>query len=131
MPTPPNALPWSAGREDVFKNWFHQQIWHAESDHASLTQKWIDQIEQWRAQMPQGFKEFPWPGASNLEFPLTSIHFDPIYADFMQTFHGSGVDFWHVSPIFGPQDVDSQFLALLAVGDDFVDERNWMNSCFF
>ena len=106
MPTPPNALPWSPGREQMFRTWFHAQVINAVGDHSELTNKWVDQIEQWRAPMPQGQKDFPWPGASNLEFPLTSIHFDPIYADFMQTFHGSGVDFWHVSPIFGPQDVD-------------------------
>ena len=126
MPTPPNKLPFAPGREDTLKTWLHGQIWHAESDHASLTQKWIDQIEQWRAQMPQGFKEFPWPGASNLEFPLTSIHFDPIYADFMQTFHGSGVDFWHVSPIFGPQDVDKANAlreALKIIDRDFLRMR--------
>lgn len=127
MPTPPNSLPWAAGREDSFKTWFHNQIWHSEADHSELTQKWVDQIEQWRAPMPQGQKEFPWPGASNLEFPLTSIHFDPIYADFMQTFHGSGVDFWHVSPIFGPQDVDKANAlreALKILDRDFIRMRD-------
>jgi hypothetical protein len=63
-----------------------------------LETKWRDQISQWRAKMPEGEKDFPWPGASNLEFPLTAIHSDPVYSDFMATFHASGDEFWHSAP---------------------------------
>src|SRR5690606_15736045 len=55
-----------------------------------------DAIEQWRARMPKGIKEFPWIGASNLEFPLTAIHSDPVYADMMQTLH-TPQEYWNVT----------------------------------
>ena len=96
------SVKWSKGRQAEFKRWFHQQLWNTKGDQSKLVTVWQDQIEQWRAKLPSGVKEFPWPGASNLRFPLTAIHSDPVYADLMQSFHGAD-QFWHVSPIYAPQ----------------------------
>ena len=96
------AIKWSKGRKAEFQRWFHQQLWNTKGDQAKLVTVWQDQIEQWRAKLPTGIKEFPWPGASNLRFPLTAIHSDPVYADLMQSFHATD-QFWHVDPIHAPQ----------------------------
>jgi len=96
------SVQWSKGRQAEFKRWFHQQLWNTKGDQAELVEDWKGYIEQWRSKLPSGIKEFPWPGASNLRFPLTAIHSDPVYADLMQSFHGAP-QFWHVSPIHAPE----------------------------
>src|SRR5690606_18120211 len=40
--------------------------------------------------------DYPYPGASNLELPLTDMHHTPMLADMMQSFHASP-DYWHVT----------------------------------
>lgn len=69
-------------------------------DRAALESKWSDEIVQWRAALPKTEKDFPWPGASNLVFPLTAMHSDPVYADFMQTLHAAP-EYWGVSALRG------------------------------
>jgi hypothetical protein len=107
---------WGKGRKDNFRLWFHQELHGVIGDRITLENRWNGWIEQWRAKLPQGQKDFPWTGASNLTFPLTAMHAGPVYADMMQTFHAS--DFWHVSPYYRPERTDHanalrEFLAIL------------------
>lgn len=95
---PVQTVKWNKRVREEFPGWFHQQLENALTDQYPLIQNWKEQFEQWRAKLPEGSKDFPWPGASNLEFPLTSMHADPIYADMIQTFHAQR-HFWHVDPI--------------------------------
>jgi len=51
---------------------------------------------QWRAKVVgDGTADIPFIGASDIEMPLTAIHSDPVYADFMQSLHAPP-DFWSV-----------------------------------
>lgn len=78
-----------------FSEWVTYEIRNTQGDRAALERKWSDAIVQHRAALPKGEKQFPWPGSSNLEFPLTAIHADPVLADFMQTIHAPS-DYWTV-----------------------------------
>jgi hypothetical protein len=126
------SVSFSRGREAEFKRWFYQQLWNTKGDQAQLVTTWRNSIEQWRSKMPDGIKEFPWTGASNLEFPLTAMHSDPVYADLMQSFHGQP-QFWHVSPIHAPQLVDSANAlreALQVIDRDFLKLRDVNSKAF-
>lgn len=85
----------SAGRKDAFRFWLAQELTNTLADRAPLIKKWQDAILQWRAAQPKTEKDFPWVGASNIEFPLTAMHADPVYADFMQTLHAPQ-EYWNV-----------------------------------
>ncbi len=76
-------------------NWLYDELINTMAQRKPLEEKWVDYLHQWRAALPIGTKEHPWPGASNLEFPLTAIHSDPVYADFLQTLHAAP-DYWNV-----------------------------------
>lgn len=89
-------LLWKNDGKQRFSSWIQRELVNAQGDRAALDKKWSDAIVQWRAAMPKGDKDFPWPGASNLEFPLTAIHSDPVYADFMQSLHAPA-EYWSVS----------------------------------
>lgn len=86
---------WGADRERAFALWFYDELHNNRANRSALETKWEEAIVQWRAMLPKGTKEFPWIGASNLVFPLTAIHSDPVYADFLQTLHASK-DYWTV-----------------------------------
>lgn len=86
----------SGERKRDFALWIYDEITNTKGDRSALEKKWSDAIVQWRAAMPQGTKEFPWIGASNVEFPLTAIHADPVYADFMQSIHAPP-EYWTVT----------------------------------
>lgn len=77
----------SAGQKELFAFWLTAEITNTLGDRGALVKKWQDGILQWRAALPKNEKDFPWVGASNVEFPLTAMHSDPVYADFMQTLH--------------------------------------------
>lgn len=90
---------WSKGRKEAFRLWFHKELAQTEGDRAELEEKWSDSIVQWRARvMGDGTSDVPFIGASDVEMPLTAIHTDPVYADFMQTLHIPS-DFWTVTPL--------------------------------
>lgn len=70
--------------------------------------------------MGQGTCDIPFVGASDIEMPLTAIHSDPVYADFMQTLHAPN-DFWSIQAI-RPDGVDQakplqEFLSLVEQRD--------------
>jgi hypothetical protein len=95
MPTTTHLQPvkWKSDRLEDFKSWFHQQLQNNIGDRAPLERKWRGYLTQWRASRPTADKDYPYPGASNEEFPLTAIHTDPVVADFIQGFHAPE-DFW-------------------------------------
>jgi hypothetical protein len=86
---------WPKDRKMQFATWITSELLNTEGDRTTLDKKWSDEIVQWRAALPKTQKDFPWPGASNLEFPLTAMHSDPVYADFMQTLH-MPEEYWSV-----------------------------------
>lgn len=89
------AVRWNPDRKSEFSTWATSELVNTMGNRAALERKWKDGIEQWRGAMPEGEKEFPWVGASNLVFPLTAIHSDPVYADMMQTLHAPQ-EYWSV-----------------------------------
>jgi hypothetical protein len=91
------SLKWANGRLQQFRTWLQNEITQTQSDRSALEKKWQDQLVQWRAALPTGEKDFPWPGAANLNFPLTAIHSDPVYADIIQSLHAPE-DYWGVTP---------------------------------
>lgn len=87
---------WPTERKSQFAAWITSELTNTEGDRGTLDKKWSDEIVQWRAALPKTQKDFPWPGASNLEFPLTAMHSDPVFADFMQTLH-MPAEYWSVT----------------------------------
>lgn len=66
------------------------------SDRIPLEKIWVEELLQWQANLPTGEVDFPWPGASNITFPLTAMHTEPVCADIMQTLHAPE-DYWGVT----------------------------------
>jgi len=129
---PVESVKWDKRTLSSFPAWFHHQMSNALTDQQPLVNNWKSYFEQWRAKMPEGDKEFPWPGASNLEMPLTSMHADPIYADTMQSFHAHR-HFWHVDPIHRGDKVpasNSLREALYVLDRDFLKMRKVNSKAF-
>jgi len=85
---------WGKDRKEDFRAWMHFEMAQTEGDRQPLLLKWQNDIVQWRARVVgDGVADVPFVGASDLELPLTAMHVDPIYADFMQTLHVPE-DFW-------------------------------------
>lgn len=84
---------WAPGRKAEFILHMQQQLVNTIGDRAPLERKWEEYLMQWRAQLPEGEIDFPYPGASDVEMPLTAIHSDPVYADLFQTLHAPE-DYW-------------------------------------
>ena len=85
---------WKRGAKDEFREWLYHEMHNTFGDRSSLEQKWQDNLVQWRARViGSGVADVPFSGASDLEMPLTAMHVDPVYADFMQTIH-LPQDFW-------------------------------------
>lgn len=90
---------WAKNRLDNFRQWLQWELSNTLGDRAQLETKWKNQIVQWKARVVgDGTCDVPFIGASDIEMPLTAIHSDPVYADFMQTLHAPK-DFWSVSAI--------------------------------
>lgn len=129
---PVESVKWNKRIKREFPAWFHHQMSNALSDMQPLVQNWKSYFVQWRAKLPEGEKDFPWPGASNLEFPLTSMHADPIFADTVQSFHAHR-HFWHVDPIHRGDRVpaaNSLREALYVLDRDFLKMRQVNNKAF-
>lgn len=93
------SVTWGRNRLEDFKSYIHHELANCLGDRGSLEQKWKNQIIQWKARVQgDGTCDVPFVGASDIEMPLTAIHSDPVYADFMQTLHAPK-DFWSVSAI--------------------------------
>jgi hypothetical protein len=120
-----SEVQWAPGRMDEFSSWMTKELTNAQGDRAGLERDWADYIVQWRAKMPNGVKDFPWPGASNLEFPLTAMHADPIYADLLQT-TWQPADPFHVKSRRPDRNAHANALRqlLTRLNEDFLDLRN-------
>ena len=87
---------WNPAKRRDFEDWIGQEIHYAVGNRGDLESKWSQDIVQWRARVVgDGVGDVPFVGASDLEMPLTAIHTDPVYADFMQTLH-MPQDFWSI-----------------------------------
>ncbi len=122
MPLP--AIEFDSGQRQEMIRWLQREITQTRADRAPLTSAWSDWIAQWRAKLPQEEVDFPWPGAANVELPLTAMHSDPVYSDFLQSIHGIE-DLWHVrarTPDF--VDVAEPLIRLLTrLDQDFLHMR--------
>jgi hypothetical protein len=98
MPTP-QKVKWGKDRKELFRLWFYNELEQTQADRLTLEQKWANQVIQWRARIiGDGVGEVPFVGASDIDMPLIDMHFQAIYADFMQTLH-IPKDFWAITPI--------------------------------
>lgn len=93
------SVKWSKGRKEAFTSWLVHELTNCLGDRGTLETKWKNQIIQHRARvMGDGTCDVPYLGASDIEMPLTAIHSDPVYADFMQSLHAPK-DFWSITGI--------------------------------
>lgn len=87
---------WHGSAKRDFCAWLHREVHNTIGDRAELEQKWADEVVQCRARVVgQGTCDVPFVGAADIELPLTAMHVDPVYSDFMQTLHIPS-DFWSV-----------------------------------
>ena len=84
---------WGPNRKAAFLDWIRDELFQTLGDRSDLERKWENSIIQWRAQLPDGTVDWPFPDAANYELPLTSMHADPVLADMIQTFHAPE-DYW-------------------------------------
>ena len=90
---------WGKGRKAAFISWMQHEMHNCLGDRGALEAKWKSQIIQHRARVVgDGSCDVPFIGASDIEMPLTAIHSDPVYADFMQSLHAPK-DFFSISAI--------------------------------
>lgn len=93
---PVAAVKWGKNRKTQFEDYLSYELHQTLGDRAALERVWQDNIVQWRARVVgDGISDVPFVGASDLEMPLTSMHVDPVLADFMQTLHVPQ-DFWAI-----------------------------------
>jgi len=93
---PFEKVKWGRGKKEDFTNWMFHEMWNTEGDRRQLERKWIDLLVQHRARVEgDGIVNVPFVGASDVDFPLAAMHFEPVYADLMQTLH-IPKDFWSV-----------------------------------
>lgn len=90
---PQFAVEWGEGRKQAFLDWIQTELTQTLGDRGALETAWENNIVQWRAKHDVSEIDFPYPGASNLEMPLTAMHNDPVYADLMQSIHAPP-DYW-------------------------------------
>jgi len=82
----PQSVSWGKGRKAAFEQWFAQELHNALADRQGVERKWADWMEQYDAPR-RAAADFPFPGASNEELPLTAMHFEPVLAQFIQSIH--------------------------------------------
>ena len=88
---------WKKGRKEAFRSWISNELQNTIGDRGSLEAKWRNQLIQWRAQViGDGIGDVPFIGASDIDMPLTAMHTDPVFADFMQTLHAPA-NFWTIT----------------------------------
>lgn len=89
-----SPVEWSSPkRKEDFLHWWHHEMTQTEGDRERLERTWENALLQWRAKLPDGELDYPYPGASNLELPLTAMHADPVLADMIQSF-SAAEDYW-------------------------------------
>ncbi len=116
-----SEVEWGSDRKEAFIHWIRRELYQTEGDRENLENSWENYLLQWRAKVTDEELDYPYPGASNLELPLTDMHATPVLADFLQSFHASG-DYW--SPVAKrPDRVD--FASPLREGLTAL-ERRWL-----
>lgn len=111
-------------------------MFNAQGERQELERTWEDQLEQWRAKQPDGTKEAPFRGASNIKFPLAQQHVDPVLSDLVQTLHGSQ-NFWNTRARRGqntPDQAQAVNEGLRVLDEDFlkmrdVNKRGLLTAC--
>lgn len=112
------------GRRQRLEDWLHREIFETKGNRNELERKWEDELERWRAKVPEGAKSWPFEGASNIKAPVTAMHTDPILADLMSTLHADD-QFWNVEPR-QPNSIEGAKAwreALKYLDDDFLKMR--------
>lgn len=95
----PDPVSWDKKQKAEFIGWMASELHTALADRTNIEREWSDQIEQFHAPRRSG-NDFPFPGASNEELPLTAMHFEPVLADFMQSIHAPR-DLWTATDLSG------------------------------
>ena len=84
---------WTKEEKSRFVEWLRTELSQTRGDRQELESTWENHLLQWRAKMTDGELDYPYPGASNLELPLTAMHADPVLADMVQSMSASN-DYW-------------------------------------
>ena len=95
----PESVKWSRGRKAEFSSWLQSELFNTLGDRGTLETQWARQIQQYDAPR-RGSADFPFPGASNEEVPLTAMHSEPVIANEMQALHATK-NFWSVIDLSG------------------------------
>lgn len=82
----PEPVKWRGNRRQEFTAWLASELHNTLADRQKLIRQWAMWIEQYDSPR-RGPGDFPYPGASNEEMPLTGMHFEPVLANFMQSIH--------------------------------------------
>ncbi len=134
---------WGKDRRQAFTSWITNEIAQTQGDRTGLERKWKDLILRLRARViGSGTADVPFVGASDLEYPLASIHVEPVYADLMQTLH-IPKNFWSVTAIRGDKAdsakpfqeffgiVERQELGMRAVNERALLDLVGLGTCVF
>lgn len=122
----PAEVKWGEGRKNTFRDWIYHELFDTLGARGELERKWRDLIVAWRARVVgDGTSDVPFIGAADLEYPLTAIHSEPVYADLMQTLHIPR-DFWSVTPLRSESvDIAKPFQEFLSgVERNYIKMRN-------
>lgn len=93
------TVAWAKNAKEDFRSWFFNELHNTLGDRSQLERKWLDLLTQHRARvLGDGTSDVPFIGASDVEYPMTSMHSDPVYSDLMQTLH-IPQNFFTVSPL--------------------------------
>lgn len=87
------SVEWSSDQKEAFSRWLRRELYQTQGDREELENTWENALLQWRAKMTDADLDYPYPGASNLELPLTDMHVTPVVADMLQSFHAAE-DYW-------------------------------------
>lgn len=87
------SVEWSSDQKESFASWLRREIYQTQGDREDLERTWENALLQWRAKTTDEELDYPYPGASNLELPLTDMHVTPVLADMLQSFHAAE-DYW-------------------------------------
>jgi hypothetical protein len=102
----PDQVKWKGDAKARFERWLSTELHNTLADRQGLNRQWANYIQQYDAPRV-GPGEFPYPGASNEEMPLTGMHFEPVLANIMQSIHAP-----------------SNLWTAIALQSDFVENAN-------
>lgn len=128
----PAEVTWGKNQKANFRDWIYHELFDTLGARGELERKWRDLIVAWRARVVgNGTSDVPFIGAADLEYPLTAIQQEPVYADLMQTLHIPR-DFWSVVPLRSEMvDVAKPFQEFLSgVERNYIRMRNINKKAF-